>query len=79
MDTEHCGDSEESELLMSQDRAKGFSVQMNESRNITLLKRDKPVAWFSAAISAETVRAMVRLIASYEKASQTGNKRGTIA
>lgn len=67
MDTEQHGDRKESELLMSQNRASGFSVQSNDGRNITLLKEGKPVAWFSAAVSVETVSAMVRLIESREE------------
>jgi hypothetical protein len=68
MDTEQHGDSRESEFLTGQDRANGFSVHMNNGRNVSLLKEGKPVAWFSAAVLPETVRAMVRLIANREEA-----------
>jgi len=70
MDTEQRGDRESSEILTSQERANGFSMQLSEDRDITLLKQGKSVAWFSAAVSAEAVKAIVSLIASCEKASQ---------
>ena len=43
MDTEQR-DREGSEILTSQGKANGFSVQLSEGRNITLLKCGKPVA-----------------------------------
>jgi len=70
MDTEQRGDRESSEILTSQERANGFSMQLSEDRDITLLKQGRSVAWFSAAVSAEAVKAIVSLIASCEKASQ---------
>jgi len=70
MDTKQRGDREDSELLTSQERANGFSVQLSDSRDITLLKRDKRVAWFSAAVLPETVGAMVKLIASCREAAK---------
>ena len=74
MDTEQYADGRESELLTSQERGNGFSVQLGDARNITLLKWGKPVAWFSAAVSTKTVRAMVRLIIYCEEGCQTVNK-----
>jgi len=38
MDTKQRGDREGSEILTSQGKANGFSVQLSEGRNITLLK-----------------------------------------
>jgi len=59
-----------SSLLTDRDRASGFSVQSSDGRSIALLKGGKSVAWFSAAVSAEMVRAMARLIASREEAAK---------
>jgi len=74
MNTEQHGDGWESEILTSQDRVNGFSAQLGDARNITLLKWGKPVAWFSAAVSTKTVRAIVRLIIYCEEGGQTVNK-----
>lgn len=70
MNARQNSDREESEVLMSQGKTNGFSVQLSEGRDITLLKQGRSVAWFSAAVSAEMVKAIASLIASCEKASQ---------
>jgi len=48
--------------LTSEDRASGFSITVDERHNISLLRWNKPVAWFSAMLSEETIRAFVELI-----------------
>ena len=54
------------ELLTSEDRANGFSVT-DSHYNITLLKWSKPVAWFSVALSEETLRAFIEVVKDYER------------
>ena len=69
----YSANSDYSLILTDEDKSKGFSV-MARGGSVMLLKCSKPVAWFSTAISAETMSAMVRLIASCMEASQTVNK-----
>lgn len=49
-------------LLTSEERVDGFSIEADSRHNITLLRWGKPVAWFSAAMSREVVRALLDLI-----------------
>ncbi len=49
-------------FLLPQDIEGGFSITMDDRKNITLLKRGNQVAWFSAAISEEAVKVFSRLI-----------------
>ncbi|MBA7690959.1 hypothetical protein ES703_99495 [subsurface metagenome] len=52
-------DKGDSLLLSSEDKADGFSILRDNRHNITLLKWSKPVAWFSAAVTEETLRAFL--------------------
>ncbi len=49
-------------LLSSEDRANGFSVVCDNCHNIALLKWSKPVAWFSAMVTEETLREFLELV-----------------
>jgi hypothetical protein len=60
-------------ILTDEDRAKGYSIA-SHSGSVMLLKWKKPIAWFSAAISAETMRAVVELIRSYEEHGRAQSK-----
>ncbi|MDO9579171.1 MAG: hypothetical protein Q7J06_01175 [Bacteroidales bacterium] len=53
-------------LLSSEDKGNGFSIVADNRHNITLSKWSKPVAWFSAALSEETLKAFVVLVKGYE-------------
>jgi len=53
-------------LLSDEDRAIGFCIITDKSDNITLLKRGRRVAWLSASMSKEMVKAMVELVKEYE-------------
>ena len=53
-------------LLTNKDRANGFSIVADDRHNTTLLKRGKSVAWFSAAVTEETVRVFVELVKASE-------------
>jgi len=48
--------------LTNEDRASGFSITADGRHNISLLRWNKPVAWFSAMLSKETIRAFLELI-----------------
>jgi hypothetical protein len=50
------------ELLSSEDRTAGFSTTADSRNNVTLLKWDKPVAWFSMMLDEKTIKAFVELI-----------------
>ena len=60
-------------LLTSEDRANGFSIVVSDRRNITLLKRGKPIAWFSAAMSRKVQKEFVQLVKGYERNAKGGN------
>ena len=49
-------------MLTSKDRVDGFSIVVDDRHNISLLRWSQPVAWFSAIMSEETIRAFVELI-----------------
>jgi hypothetical protein len=51
-------------MLASADRAGGYSIVADERHNISLLRWSEPVAWFSAMLSEETIRAFLELIKS---------------
>jgi PleD family two-component response regulator len=53
-------------ILTDEDRAKGYSIA-SHGGSVMLLKWKKPIAWFSAAISVETMRAMIELIRACEE------------
>ena len=55
-------------LLMSEDKANEFSIVADGCHNTTLLKQDKRVAWFSAAVTREVMKDCERSV-----------KRGCIA
>ncbi len=59
-------DRDNSLLLTSEDRAKGFSMITDESNNITLFKCGKLVAWFSAVVTEEIVVAFLKLVKDSE-------------
>ena len=50
--------------LTNEDRAGGYSIVADERHNISLLRWSQPVAWFSAMLSEETIRAFLELIKS---------------
>ena len=54
-------------LLTSKDRVDGFSIAADGRHNTTLLKRGKRVAWFSAMLSEETIRAFLELTTEKEE------------
>jgi len=66
MSHEQESDQGGSLLLSSEDRADGFSIMVDNRSNITLLRWSKPVAWFSAALSEEALKAFVVLVKGYE-------------
>ena len=66
---------ESSLMLTSTDRASGYSVVADERHNISLLRWNKPVAWFSAAMSGETLRAFLELIKSLTLEKEERNGR----
>lgn len=49
-------------LLASTDNADGFTITADECHNISLLRLSRPVAWFSAMLSGETIGAFVELL-----------------
>ncbi len=57
-------------LLTSEGRADGFSVVTDGRGNTTLLRWDKQVAWFSAAVTGETLRALSELVKSCERSAK---------
>ena len=57
-------------LLTSKDGVDGFSIVADDHRNTTLLKWDKPVAWFSAAVTEETVRMFLELVKACERSAK---------
>lgn len=63
-------------LLMSEDRANGFSMMTDESHNVTLLKRGRPMAWFAATVTEEVIMAFLKLIRDSEQSDnkQAGTK-----
>lgn len=58
-----------SSVLTDEDRADGFSIK-DDDRKVVLLRCSKPIAWFSTAISVETMRATVELIRACEETGQ---------
>ena len=60
-------------LLVSEGRANGFSIVADDRRNTTLLKWDKPVAWFSAAVSEETLGGLLELVKACERSAKGEN------
>jgi len=57
-------------LLSSEGRADGFSIVCDNRQNITLLKWSKPVAWFSASVTEETLKAFLGIVRDYERSGQ---------
>ncbi len=47
--------------------ADGFSIAADDYNNITLLKWNKSIAWFSVAVSEETLREFIKLVKDCEK------------
>ena len=70
----HSANSDYSLILTDEDKAKGFCV-MTRGGSVMLLKCGKPVAWFSTAISAETMGAMVELARACEETKKSTNKK----
>jgi hypothetical protein len=60
-------------LLSSEDRDNGFSIVADDHHNITLLRWSKPVAWFSAAVTEDVLRAFLKLVKGHEE-----NAKGTM-
>jgi len=60
-------------MLSSEDKADGFSVATDSCHNIVLLKRSKPVAWFSAVVGEEVQRALLEMVKDCER-----NTKGTM-
>jgi len=63
-------DRDGSLLLTSKDRADGFSIVAGDCHNITLLKRGKSVAWFSAAVTEETLKGFLELVKDCERSAK---------
>jgi len=59
-------------LPTSEDRANGFSIVADDRHNTTLLKWGKRVAWFSAAVTEETLRAFLELVKDSERSAKGG-------
>ena len=57
--------------LSSKDRNGGFSIVLDDYHNMTLLRWGRPVAWFSVALSEETLMALVKLVKSLPWNGQT--------
>ena len=57
-------------LLVSEDRVDGFSIVADDRGNTTLLRWDKRVAWFSAAVSEETLTAFLELVKACERSAK---------
>ncbi len=55
-------------FLSSQDRARRFAVKTDRYNDMTLLKGNEPLAWFSRMMSEKTVDAFIELIKGYELA-----------
>lgn len=53
---------EPSFILGNEEKDNGFSLMTDEYHNKTLLKHDEPVAWFSAAMSTDTIREFIDLM-----------------
>jgi len=62
-------------MLTNEDRAGGFSIAADGCHNISLLRWSKPVAWFSAMLSEETIRAFLELIKSLTPGKEERNGR----
>ena len=60
-------------LLVSEDRVDGFSIVADDRHNTTLLRWDKRVAWFSAAVTGETMRAFLELVKDCEGSAEGDN------
>ena len=60
-------------LLTSKDGVDGFSISADGRGNTTLLRWGKQVAWFSAAVTWETVRALSELVRSCERSAEGDN------
>ena len=61
--------------LTSEDKASGFSITADGRHNISLLRWSQPVAWFSAMLSKETIRAFLELIKSLTPEKEERNGR----
>jgi len=48
-------------LLSNEEKADGFSIVCDSRDDIALLKWSKPVAWFSAEVTEETLTAFVAM------------------
>ena len=62
-------------LLTSKDGVDDFSIMADDRHNTTLLKRGKQVAWFSAAVTEETLRALLELVKDCERSMGEQRKR----
>ncbi len=62
-------------LLTSEGRAGGFSITADGRHNISLLRWSESIAWFSAMLSEETIRAFVELIKSLTSDREERNDR----
>jgi len=60
-------------LLSDEDRAIGFYIMTDRRDNIALLKQGRRIAWFSASLSKEMVKAVVTLVKEFER--EIGKKR----
>ncbi len=76
MSSEHELRRDGSLLLTSEDRANGFSIVVDESHNVTLLKQGRPMAWFAATVTEEVIVAFLELIKDSERSDnkQAGTK-----
>jgi len=59
--------SEWQDFLLNEDRTGGFSTMADGRHDITLLKRGKSVAWFSAMLDDKVVKAFIELVKTCEE------------
>ena len=52
-------------VLSSTDKDNGFSIMTDDRHNIILLEWNKPIAWFSAAMSTDVIREFIELMKCY--------------
>lgn len=65
-------------VLADGEKRRGYFL-MFQGGSAMLLRSGKPVAWFSAALPAETIEAVIKLITSCDEEIQTANNRRSVA
>jgi hypothetical protein len=72
MNSEHEIDGSAPLFAMGEERANGFSIVADGRRNITLLKRGKLVAWFSAMLDEKVIKVFIELVKTCESQTNGG-------